>query len=132
LDLFLSQGVIEEDEYYDIRTAVTEACLNAMEHGNHLQPYLPVRIHFEWLKSRLIIIVKDCGKGFWKIPANRADDRGWGLPFIHHLMDYCTYYIDLTDRCFCLHMEKELKNRLRQEGLSHGYSRGIANQGQNK
>ncbi|MBP1933498.1 ATP-binding protein [Ammoniphilus resinae] len=117
LDLYLSQGALQEDEYYDIRTAVTEACLNAMEHGNQLQNLLPVKIHFEWLESRLIIIVKDCGKGFGRIPTNREDDRGWGLAFIQHLMDYCTYYIDLTDRCFCMHMEKELKNKHQPEGL---------------
>jgi serine/threonine-protein kinase RsbW len=83
------------DRIDEVRMAVIEACINALEHG---QP--PVFLTFEVIgdkdPEKLRITVRDSGVGFSpgeveepvieaKIKARRK--RGWGLKIIHGLMD---------------------------------------------
>jgi serine/threonine-protein kinase RsbW len=47
----------------DLETAVSEACLNAMEHGNQLDADTQVRVRFCVDADRLSIDVRDEGRG---------------------------------------------------------------------
>ena len=80
-----------------LETAVAEATLNAMEHGNHYQEELPVEIRAFTLQDRLVIRIKDQGVGD-SIPDSTQPDldaklageqspRGWGLYLIKNMVD---------------------------------------------
>ncbi len=80
-----------------LKTAVAEAVMNAIEHGNHNQPELPVNIQVLASSSRLAMRVTDQGQGP-PIPEPEIPDieaklaglqkpRGWGLFLIKNLMD---------------------------------------------
>jgi serine/threonine-protein kinase RsbW len=51
------------DRVEDLRTAVAEACLNAMEHGNQLDADIPVWVRLSIDADRLAIDVRDQGRG---------------------------------------------------------------------
>lgn len=83
----------------DIKTAVSEACINAIEHGNSLEQDERVRIVFRETRGSLEIDVVDQGPGFDldRIPSagsvrqrlQQANHslRGWGLYLIRHVAD---------------------------------------------
>ena len=51
------------DRVDDLKTAVAEACLNAIEHGNHLDANIPVRVLLSIDADRLSIDIEDQGLG---------------------------------------------------------------------
>jgi anti-sigma regulatory factor (Ser/Thr protein kinase) len=78
-------------------TAVSEATMNAIEHGNHNQPDLPVEIRVVIRESRLSVAITDQG-GDDMIPILETPDldlklaglqspRGWGLFLIENMVD---------------------------------------------
>jgi len=79
----------------DLKTAVSEACLNAMEHGNKMDPEKKVIVTLTVEDSRLKIDVHDDGKGIGQIEPPRIEDqiegkyraRGWGMFLIKRLVD---------------------------------------------
>ncbi|MFQ5866247.1 MAG: ATP-binding protein [bacterium] len=80
----------------DLKTAISEACINAMEHGNRLNRNTKVLVTLKIDKKRLEVNVKDEGKGFrenMKEPEidrqiNGCEDyRGWGIFLIKNLVD---------------------------------------------
>ncbi len=88
------------DRVEDVQTAVCEAALNAMEHGNGFEPHRLVRVVFVTRADGLEIQVEDEGHVAFRIPppsaepprlvdrlAGSADARGWGLFLIRSLMD---------------------------------------------
>ncbi len=92
------QGIdLTEARRKRLETAVAEATLNAMEHGNHYQEDLPVEIRVFTLQDRLIVRIKDQGGGD-SIPDSTQPDldaklageqspRGWGLYLIKNMVD---------------------------------------------
>jgi serine phosphatase RsbU (regulator of sigma subunit)/anti-sigma regulatory factor (Ser/Thr protein kinase) len=81
----------------DLKTAVGEATLNAMEHGNHYRPDLRVSIQALASATALMVRITDEG-GSVAIPeaqtpnldaklAGSQSPRGWGLYLIKHLVD---------------------------------------------
>lgn len=81
----------------DLKTAVGEATMNAMEHGNHYQPELPVIIQVAAAPDAVSVRITDEG-GHFELPEAQAPDleakldglqspRGWGLFLIEHLVD---------------------------------------------
>jgi serine phosphatase RsbU (regulator of sigma subunit)/anti-sigma regulatory factor (Ser/Thr protein kinase) len=79
-----------------LKTAVAEATMNAMEHGNGYRADLPVRISVRRSASQLSVRIFDHGEG----PAEEAatpdllakleglqTPRGWGLHLIRHMVD---------------------------------------------
>ncbi len=89
-----------KDMQDDIAIAVTEAVNNAIMHGNNADARKKVFITFYEKVDRLIIMVKDEGKGFDpdKLPDptctnNLMREKGRGFYIIKHLMD------DLTVKC---------------------------------
>jgi serine phosphatase RsbU (regulator of sigma subunit)/anti-sigma regulatory factor (Ser/Thr protein kinase) len=80
-----------------LQTAVGEATMNAIEHGNHNRPELPVRLRVVATQAALVVQVTDHGGG-QPIPevatpdleaklAGRQSTRGWGLFLIKNMVD---------------------------------------------
>lgn len=84
-----------EDRVEDLKTAVAEACINAIEHGNKRDTSTKVGITLTAEESRLQVTVKDEGKGLSQIHSpsieskieGRDKARGWGIFLIKNLMD---------------------------------------------
>lgn len=105
-----------------LKTAVAEATMNAMEHGNHYQVDVPVVIQVQTTDTTLAVRITDQGEGPATIEAQTPDleaklaelqtPRGWGLFLIKNLVD--DLYIINTDA----HHTVELILNL-EEGGSH-------------
>ena len=88
-----------EDRIEDLKTAVSEACLNAIEHGNKMDTSSKVGITLTVEESRLQVAVKDEGKGFHGAPLPRIENkiegkdnpRGWGIFLIKNLVNEVTF-----------------------------------------
>jgi len=85
-----------EDRVEDLRTAVAEACINAIEHGNHLDEALNVLVVLAMDDNTLEVKVVDRGSGATKtITAPDIDRkmhgdeeaRGMGMFLIQALVD---------------------------------------------
>ena len=80
-----------------LKTAVAEATMNAMEHGNHYQPDVPVIIQVQASATTLAVRISDQGEGPANIGVEAPDleaklaemqtPRGWGLFLIKNLVD---------------------------------------------
>src|SRR5690242_8442415 len=80
----------------DVKTAVLEATLNAIEHGNGLDANRSVSIRITPREQQLEIVVQDRSRIAWTIPdsppsladqiAGRAAPRGWGIFLIRSLV----------------------------------------------
>jgi len=87
------------DRVEDLKTAVAEACLNAIEHGNKLNANMKVGISLTVDKGRLHIAVQDAGGGVGAVPApdmqsqieGKTEPGGWGIFLIKSLMDEVTF-----------------------------------------
>jgi len=90
----------DEDQIEDLKTAVSEACLNAMEHGNKMDPGKKVRISITIEESLLQVIVMDEAKGggmkvedpikppnIEEMMESKEVARGWGVFLIKSLVD---------------------------------------------
>ena len=81
-----------------LKTAVAEATMNAMEHGNRYDPNVPVKIQVWLLEERLLVRIIDRGSGPPPSPNTQRPDleaklegmqtpRGWGLFLIRNMVD---------------------------------------------
>ena len=86
----------EQARTQDLCTAIAEACINAMQHGNKLSSRKFVDILFYLKQETLEIEVYDNGKGIQKHPptpvlerklAKEEAPRGWGIYLIENLVD---------------------------------------------
>jgi serine/threonine-protein kinase RsbW len=83
----------------DLKTAVAEACMNAIEHGNKLDATTRVGIRLVVDKDKLQVAIQDQGGGIAKPRApdiesrmeGKTDPRGWGIYLIENLMDEVTF-----------------------------------------
>ena len=84
------------DRIEDLKTVVSEACLNAMEHGNKGRPDARVIITMDYKENAIIVSVMDEGTGVQKIPAEPdirkkieklETPRGFGMFLIKQLAD---------------------------------------------
>ena len=91
------------DRIADLKTAVSEACINAMEHGNKLNKDTMVGITLTPGPSKLEVSVRDDGKGIHAVPVPSINNkiegkdpskRGWGLFLIRNLMDEVQFLTD--------------------------------------
>ena len=85
-----------EDRVEDLKTAVAEACINAIEHGNRLNEKLSVGVVLSADAESLEVKVIDDGKGMRKQPSKPDIDRkmhgeegprGMGMFLIQALVD---------------------------------------------
>jgi serine phosphatase RsbU (regulator of sigma subunit)/anti-sigma regulatory factor (Ser/Thr protein kinase) len=88
---------VDESRLERLKTAVAEATMNAMEHGNRYDPDLPVEITVARSDSVLSVRITDHG-GSREIPRAETPDieaklagdqapRGWGLFLIENMVD---------------------------------------------
>jgi anti-sigma regulatory factor (Ser/Thr protein kinase) len=88
---------LSETRQKRLETAVAEATMNAMEHGNNYQEEVPVKIHVSAADENLTIRITDQGGGA-PIPESTTPDleaklageqspRGWGLFLIKNMVD---------------------------------------------
>jgi serine phosphatase RsbU (regulator of sigma subunit)/CHASE1-domain containing sensor protein/anti-sigma regulatory factor (Ser/Thr protein kinase) len=89
---------LSEQRLARLKTAVAEATMNAMEHGNRYDPEVPVKIQVWLLKERLLVRVIDRGSGPLSSPTAKGPDleaklddaqtpRGWGVFLIERMVD---------------------------------------------
>jgi serine/threonine-protein kinase RsbW len=75
----------------DLKTAISEACINAIEYGSEFDVSTKVLVILNVGSDELEINVVDQGKqGFPETPlepGSREDSRGWGTFLIKNLMD---------------------------------------------
>src|SRR4029453_5638837 len=80
----------------DLKTAVAEACTNAIEHGNKMKPSARVSVSFTIEEAKLQVAVQDGGTGGGQptplsreqtIAGKKERPRGWGIFLIKNLMD---------------------------------------------
>lgn len=94
-----------DDRIEDLKTAVSEACINAIEHGNKNNVNIKVIVLLRIKEDKLEITVKDQGKGisFKKnnhlLKLNKPNNlnetrRGWGMFLIKNLMDEVECEVD--------------------------------------
>jgi anti-sigma regulatory factor (Ser/Thr protein kinase) len=91
-DLGLPKKTLER-----LKTAVAEAALNAMEHGNHYRAELPVLIEVSASETDLSVKITDEGSGPPAFHSETPDieaklegmqtPRGWGLFLIKNMVD---------------------------------------------
>ena len=83
----------------NLRVAVNEACINAMEHGNNYDPDKPITVSYSYQDGEMIVSVKDAGSGEVHSDFQRPDVEeqvkkfkterigGWGLFLMKSLVD---------------------------------------------
>jgi serine/threonine-protein kinase RsbW len=106
------------DRIDDIKSAVAEACINAIEHGNALDGRTRVTIDLNVQSNCLEITVSDTGRKAIPFlngaptlprPGESAGNRGWGLYLMQGLVD--EFWIGQTPQggnTICLRIKKDL------------------------
>ncbi len=88
------------DRVEDLKTAVSEACINAIEHGNKLDDRLGVVVTLSIGNTSLEVKIRDEGTGVQTEPnapdidrkmLGEEDPRGMGMFLIHALVDEVEY-----------------------------------------
>ena len=116
----VSDAGLEPKRFERLKTAVSEAAMNAIEHGNHRDPSLPVQVRVTATERELTVRIVDNGGG-QEIPAAETPDleaklaglqkpRGWGLFLIKNMVD------DLRTHTTATHHTVELVMRLGEKG----------------
>jgi len=111
---------LDQKRYERLKTAVSEAAMNAIEHGNHGDPELPVHVRVAVTPHELVVRIVDNGGGK-QIPEAETPDieaklaglqkpRGWGLFLIKNMVD------DLRTHTTETHHTVELVMRLDRKG----------------
>ncbi|GAB6173133.1 ATP-binding protein [Paradesulfitobacterium aromaticivorans] len=87
---------LPEERVDDLTTALAEAVLNAMEHGNSMNAELQVIVTLSIAVDKLLVSITDQGQGFLppeKTPSMHdkitgdAPARGWGWFLMEQLVD---------------------------------------------
>lgn len=90
-----------EDRIEDLKTAVAEACINAIEHGNQMDSALSVGVVLSTSEDELEVKVIDDGAGVMAAPHapdidrkvhGEEDPRGMGMFLIQALVDEAEWY----------------------------------------
>jgi anti-sigma regulatory factor (Ser/Thr protein kinase) len=88
---------LPEEKAERLRTAVSEGVMNAIEHGNHNNPEIPVGVSASLEGSDLVIRIVDRGSAIVPVApqpdldlklAGLQAPRGWGLFLIRNMVDH--------------------------------------------
>lgn len=100
-------------EIEELGTAVIEACTNAMEHGNGLDPQKLVELWFEVSEHQIQVDVFDHGTGFdydsWQPAEDLLRERGRGILIMREFTDDIQYE-RASDGRFQVRLIKHLTN----------------------
>jgi len=92
-----------ESRAEEMASAVAEACLNAAEHGNGMDPARFIRVEYRFADAAARIRVYDDGEGFAENAARPAagggDGRGWGLRLMRGLADEVRFFRGEQGHC---------------------------------
>ena len=111
-------GGLVKDRIEDLKTAVSEACLNAMEHGNRGRPDSRVVVTMNLGKKDFKVSVMDEGPGIPLIPQqidikrkveNLEPPNGLGLFLIQKLVDQVDFN-EVTDGGHAVKMVLKMEN----------------------
>ena len=109
------------DRVEDLKTAVAEACINAIEHGNQLNDSLTVGVVLSTTDDELEVRVIDDGCGVNQTPASpdmdrkmlgEEDPRGMGMFLIQALVDEAEWHQGPPGKSFVrlvIRLDKEKK-----------------------
>ena len=99
---------ISEQDAIDLRLILEEAATNAIQHGNHFNTSLKVRIVLENDKDMITIRVQDKGSGFdyHNLPNikeinEQMNSSGRGIFLIKKLADSVTFNESGSEICIC-------------------------------
>lgn len=102
-----------DEQLHDIKLALEEALVNAIKHGNRLDPRLSVSVLVQSTDDSLTISVSDQGKGFdfRNVPDPTKEPHlsrpsGRGVFLIRNRMDK----VEFQDNGSCVKMTKYFKN----------------------
>ena len=110
-----------EDRIEDLKTAVAEACINAIEHGNQKSDQLSVGVILSTTDDELEVKVIDDGAGVSSAPAapnmdlkmlGEEDPRGMGMFLIQALVDEAEWHQGPPGKSFVrlvIRLDKENK-----------------------
>lgn len=96
-----------EERIEDLKTAVAEACINAIEHGNRMNERLSVGVVLSAGADELEVKVIDNGRGMNRTPAKpdidrkmqgEQDPRGMGMFLIQSLVDEAEWVVGSDGR----------------------------------
>lgn len=102
----------------DLKTAVAEACLNAIEHGNKSHPDTRVLVTMDFKDDRFSVLVKDGGNGIRQLPKDKTvmrrienlePPKGLGIYLIKQLVDEVEFN-NMTKDGHTVKMVIKLKN----------------------
>ncbi len=101
LNVLAMRLTFSEDELQQIKTAIGEACTNAITHGSPFGPRNHIQVSFHLNGDALIVDVADEGPGFnpESVPAPQLDEmpeHGFGIFLMRRLMDRLEYFRDPT------------------------------------
>ncbi len=109
-----------EDRIEDLKTAVAEACINAIEHGNRRDASQTVLVILSIAENTLEVKVVDHGAGAGKTPVQRPDIdrkmsgkedlRGMGMFLIQSLVDEAEWVSDRRGGSYArlaIHLDRE-------------------------
>ncbi len=90
---------LAEERIEDLKTSVSEACLNAIEHGHQMDASMKVGVILDVEEMNLQVTVQDKGTEIGPVETPNIDDkvegksdrRGWGIFLIKNLVDEVTF-----------------------------------------
>ncbi len=91
-----ARSLLSPERLESLKTAVGEATMNAIEHGNRADASIPVELSFARTPDSLIVRIADRGNGGAPAPglpdleaklAGEEPARGWGLFLIEEMVD---------------------------------------------
>ncbi len=90
--------IINDQKFYNMLIAVTEAVNNAIVHGNRCDPDKKVSLVVQGFKEYVIITIEDEGRGFDpdsvadpRAPENLMKEHGRGVFLIKQLSEYSEF-----------------------------------------
>ena len=107
-------SLLEERDYsmrdvFSVRLALEEALVNAIKHGNQLDPEKSVRIHCDVEQDRVYVEIEDQGPGYKPedVPDPTLDENierasGRGLMLIKSFMNR----VEFNEKGNCIRLEK--------------------------
>jgi serine phosphatase RsbU (regulator of sigma subunit)/anti-sigma regulatory factor (Ser/Thr protein kinase) len=111
---------LSDERLANLKTAVAEATMNAMEHGNHYQPDKAVGVQVLTSETAIAVRIQDQGENPVRIPiaepatpdleaklAGQETPRGWGLFLIKNLVDEMHIRQDESHHIIELIMQRE-------------------------